>query len=126
MVLFARGLRDISRIHLVMGIFGYLASPLWLLFLLTFNWALWYKGHTGLSEIVVRSRTPFIELTGSQHAFLIFVICMSVLFLPKVLALIDLALDRARWRKPFFPLSTRRCRCCGIRPSSPPSCWGRA
>jgi membrane glycosyltransferase len=98
MVLFARGLRDISRIHLLMGIFGYLASPLWLLFLLTFNWALWYKGHTGLSEIVVRSRTPFIELTGSQHAFLIFVICMSVLFLPKVLALIDLALDRERRR----------------------------
>ena len=33
MVLFARGLRGVSRIHLLLGIFGYLASPLWLLFL---------------------------------------------------------------------------------------------
>ena len=92
-VLFVRGLRGISRIHLLLGIFGYLASPLWLLFLLTFNFTLWFKIHTGLSEIVVRSRTPFIELTGPEHAFLIFIICMAVLFLPKVLALVDLALQ---------------------------------
>ena len=43
LVLFARGLRGVSRIHLLLGIFGYLASPLWLLFLLTFNWALWFQ-----------------------------------------------------------------------------------
>ena len=46
-------------LHLAMGIFGYLASPLWLLFLLTFNWMLWYKGHTGLSEITVRALHAF-------------------------------------------------------------------
>ena len=97
-VLFARGLRGISRIHLLLGIFGYLASPLWLLFLLTFNWALWFKGHTGLSDITVRAFTPFIKLTGTEHAFLIFVICMAVLFLPKVLALLDLAWTTARRR----------------------------
>jgi membrane glycosyltransferase len=96
MVVFARGLRGISRIHLLMGIFGYLASPLWLLFLLTFNLALWAKKHSGLSEIVVGNFTPFVKLSGPQHALLIFIICMSVLFLPKILALIDLALDRQR------------------------------
>jgi membrane glycosyltransferase len=98
MVIPAHGLRGVSRIHLVMGILGYLASPLWLLFLLTFNWMLWYKQYTGLSDITVRPLTPFINLSGTQHAFLIFVICMAVLFLPKVLALLDLALDRARTR----------------------------
>jgi membrane glycosyltransferase len=98
MVVFARGLRGISRIHLLMGIFGYLASPLWLLFLLTFNWALWAKQHSGLSEIVVGPFTPFVRLSGPEHALLIFIICMSVLFLPKILALIDLALDRQRCR----------------------------
>jgi membrane glycosyltransferase len=96
-VLFARGLRGISRIHLLLGIFGYLASPLWLLFLLGFNWALWFKGQTGLSEITVRS-TLFPELTATEQAFLIFVICMAVLFLPKVLALLDLLLHPARRR----------------------------
>jgi membrane glycosyltransferase len=92
----ARGLRGISRIHLLLGIFGYLASPLWLLFLLTFNIALWSKLGTGLSDITVAGRIQFIQLTGLEHAFLIFIICLSVLFLPKILALLDLAFDRPR------------------------------
>ena len=33
-LLFARGFRPVSRLHLLMGIMGYVASPLWLLFLL--------------------------------------------------------------------------------------------
>ena len=98
MVILARGLRGVSRVHLAMGILGYLASPLWLFFLLTFNWMLWSKKHSGLSDIMVRNFTPYINLSGTEHAFLIFVICMAVLFLPKVLALLDLALDRPRLR----------------------------
>ena len=98
MVVWARGLRGLSRLHLAQGIFGYLASPLWLFFLLTFNWMLWYEGHTGLSKITVRAFTPFLRVTGTEHAFLIFVICMAVLFLPKVLALVDLAFDTERRR----------------------------
>jgi membrane glycosyltransferase len=98
MVLFARGLRGVSRIHLLLGIFGYLASPLWLLFLITFNWTLWFRQHTGLSVITVRALTPFLKLSGTEHAFLIFLICMGVLFLPKFLALIDLAMDGPRRR----------------------------
>jgi len=96
MVVLARGLRGISRIHLLMGIFGYLASPLWLLFLLTFNWALWAKKTSHLSDITVRQFTPFLQLEGPRHALLIFIICMVVLFVPKILALIDLAMDRQR------------------------------
>jgi membrane glycosyltransferase len=96
MVLLARGLRGISRIHLLLGIFGYLASPLWLLFLLTFNWILWDKTASGLSDITVRPWTPYMPVSGTEHAFLIFLICMTTIFLPKVLALADLALDRAR------------------------------
>src|SRR6185369_10375861 len=90
LVLFGRGLRGVSRIHLLLGIFGYLASPLWLLFLLTFNWSLRFKINTGLSDITPAAFTPFIHLSGADHAFLIFIICMVVLFLPKVLALLDL------------------------------------
>jgi len=98
MVLFARGLRGISRLHLLLGICGYLASPLWLLFLLTFNWMRWFHAHTGLSDITVRGFMPFVNLSGTEHAFLVFVICMFVLLLPKLLALLDLALDHARRR----------------------------
>ena len=41
MVIFARGLRSVSRMHLALGIFGYLSSPLWLCFLITFHWMRW-------------------------------------------------------------------------------------
>jgi membrane glycosyltransferase len=98
LVLWARGLRGISRIHLLLGIFGYLASPLWLGFLLAFNGALWFKRQTGLSNITTQNWTPFIRLTVTEHAFLIYVICLVVLFLPKVLALLELVWDAPRRR----------------------------
>jgi membrane glycosyltransferase len=97
MVLFAKGLRGVSRIHLTLGIFGYLSSPLWLAFMLTFCWIRWFHEFTGLSDITVQSFTPWLTgLSATAHGFLIFVICMSALFLPKVLAIVELALDSSR------------------------------
>lgn len=96
LVLFAKGLRGVSRLHLILGICGYLAGPLWLLFLLTFNWIFWSQKSTGLSEIIVQAHV--INLSGTAHAFLIFVICMAVIMLPKFLALVDLANDWKRRR----------------------------
>ncbi len=96
LVLFAKGLRGVNRLHLLLGICGYLAGPLWLVFLLMFNWIHWYQKYTGLSEIVVHGYLT--NLSGTAHAFLVFSICMAVLFLPKVLALIDLAFDWERRR----------------------------
>ncbi|HUA37891.1 MAG TPA: glucans biosynthesis glucosyltransferase MdoH [Candidatus Sulfopaludibacter sp.] len=96
LVLFARGLRGVNRLHLLLGICGYLAGPLWLLFLLMFSWIHWYQKYTGLSEITVHGYLT--NLSGTANAFLIFCICMAVLFLPKALALIDLAFDWERRR----------------------------
>ncbi|MDQ3621825.1 MAG: glucans biosynthesis glucosyltransferase MdoH [Verrucomicrobiota bacterium] len=98
LLLFARGLRGISRIHLTLGILGYLAAPLWLLFLITGTYLLWYRKQTGLSTIVVDPFTPFIHLSGASHALLMFCLAMVVIFLPKVLSLVDLALDPERRR----------------------------
>jgi membrane glycosyltransferase len=98
MVLFARGLRGISRIHLTLGILGYLAGPMWLLFMLTGTYLLWYREQTGLSDIVVSAFTPYLRLTGTQHGLLVFGLSMFVIFLPKILTLIDLAFDPARQR----------------------------
>src|SRR5450756_202874 len=101
LVLFAKGLRGVSRMHLILGICGYLAGPLWLAFLLTFNWICWFHKHTGLSDIPVRAFTRYLEsFSPTEHAFLIFIICMVVIMLPKLLSLIDLALDWPR-RKEF-------------------------
>ena len=99
LVLFAKGLRGVSRLHLTLGIFAYLTGPLWLLFLLTFNWIHGYQKYTGLSTITVHAFTPYLNLSGTAHALLIFIICMVVLMLPKFFSIIDLALDRDRLRQ---------------------------
>jgi membrane glycosyltransferase len=99
LVLFAKGLRGVSRLHLILGICGYLAGPLWLAFLLTFNWIRWFQNYTGLSDITVQALTPYLHgISGTAHALLIFTICMVVIMLPKFLALIDLANDWKRRR----------------------------
>ena len=98
LVLFARGLNGTSRLHLVQGIFGYLCSPLWLLFLVTFCCLREFHKFTGLSNITVHALIPYLKLTATQHALLVFGVCMFVIFLPKALALLDLAMDRNRCR----------------------------
>ena len=99
MVLFAKGLRGVSRLHLILGICGYLAGPLWLLFLITFNWIYWYQKNTGLSDITLPAFNPYLaNWSGTAHALLVFVICMVVIMLPKTLALVDLAFDGQRRR----------------------------
>jgi membrane glycosyltransferase len=101
LVLFAKGLRGVSRMHLILGIFGYVASPLWLAFLITFEWIYCMQKYSGLSEFTVESFNPYLKnWSGTEHALLIFVICMVVIMLPKFLSLIDLARDWPR-RKEF-------------------------
>ncbi len=97
LVLFAKGLRGVSRLHLILGIFGYVASPLWLAFLIAFYWIYCAQKLTGLSDITVESFNPYLKnWTGTEHALLVFVICMTVIMLPKLLSLIDLARDWPR------------------------------
>jgi membrane glycosyltransferase len=99
LVLFAKGLRGVSRLHLALGICGYLTGPLWLAFLIVFNWIYWFQKHTGLSELPpLPAFTPYLHLNGTAHALLVFIICMVVILLPKLLALIDLAYDWPRRR----------------------------
>lgn len=101
LVIFGKGLRGVSRLHLFFGIFGYMASPLWLAFLVTYDWIYCMHKYEGLSDIQVRAFNPYLAgLSPTEHAFLIFIICMVVIMLPKLLSLIDLAFDWPR-RKEF-------------------------
>lgn len=98
MLLFARGFRGISRIHLIFGIVGYLAGPIWLLFMVTGTYILWQTKHTGLSTVVVEPFTPYIHLDRTGHSLLVFGIAMTAIFLPKILSLVDLLFDADRRR----------------------------
>ncbi len=99
LLLFARGLRGISRFHLTLGILGYLVSPLWLLFLIAGAVVLFTKKNLtgGLSILPPTDAfTPFLNITSRQHSFLVFAISMTVLFLPKVFGVLDIVFDSAR------------------------------
>ena len=98
LLLLAKGLRGVSRVHLLLGIFGYLSGPLWLAFLLTFSWIRWTDLLSELTMLPVRGFFPYLDLSATAHAFFIFTICMTVIMLPKVLALVDLAFDAERRR----------------------------
>jgi len=98
LVLFARRLPGGSRMHLIFGLLGYLAGPLWLTTLLISTYLLWDREQSGLSEVVVSAFTPIIHLDRTGHALLVFGLVMTVLFLPKLLSLLDLAFDAARRR----------------------------
>jgi membrane glycosyltransferase len=104
LVVFAKGLRGVSRMHLILGICGYLSGPLWLMFLLCFNWLFWYQKFTGLSTITMPSLLGNWNGSGTAEALLIFLTCMVVIMLPKFLALVDLACDWSR-RKAFGGLA---------------------
>jgi membrane glycosyltransferase len=104
MVLFAKGLRGGSRIHLVLGIFGYLSSPLWLAFMITFCWMRWSFNVSGLSDLPPVESNWLGGLSSTTHGLLIFLICMAAIFLPKVLAIIEIALNSER-RKHFGGLA---------------------
>lgn len=98
LLLFAKGFRGISRVHLLLGILGYVASPLWLGFILVFAWIKFHKKNlTGLSDIPAAPATPLLKnLSMAEHGFLVFGISMGIIFAPKIIALADLALSPSR------------------------------
>ncbi|HRE81164.1 MAG TPA: glucans biosynthesis glucosyltransferase MdoH [Opitutaceae bacterium] len=86
----ARGFHGVNRLHFILGIFSYLASPLWLAFLV-------------VSTIVAhRLRVEGVPIAGSAletdygwwshqtQALCLFGFTLLLLFVPKILSLIDL------------------------------------
>jgi membrane glycosyltransferase len=96
-LLLARGLHPGNRMHLAMGILGYLVSPLWLIFTLLSMWLVWQEKDMGLTIL------PFLGYVGRwfdlslpQHGLLIFAITLVLLFASKALTLLDMMLQRGR------------------------------
>jgi membrane glycosyltransferase len=94
-LLFARGFRPVNRLHLFLGILGYVASPLWLLFLLLSSihviGAVAQGGFTTLPEAYTSVFGYTIEV---PEAFTLFVFTMLLLFLPKALSVVATLRDR--------------------------------
>jgi membrane glycosyltransferase len=89
-LLFARGFHPVNRVHLLMGIMGYVASPLWMLFLLissihTFREVLAGSYHTYHAEAYVSFFGYTMEV---PEAFALFLFTLLLLFLPKIISVI--------------------------------------
>lgn len=82
MLLFARGLRGKTRIHLANGILGYATAPLWFIFMIIAFWRA-LEGESGLG-------------LASHQGITILVFTAILLFGPKILCLIDLMYDGER------------------------------
>lgn len=83
LLLFARGLRGKTRIHLANGIMGYLASPLWLLFM-SVAFAKAFGEGGGMGGPQMAGGIPLLAFT------------FCLLFGPKVLAVTELLFNRDR------------------------------
>lgn len=86
-LIFARGFHPVNRVHFSLGILSYLASPLWLLFLILSAVIAWHHGPAvptvlqGLSLVV-----DLKYLTAGLFGYTVF-----LLLLPKALALLDVS-----------------------------------
>jgi membrane glycosyltransferase len=91
-LLFAKGFRPMSRLHLGLGVFSYVSSLLWLLFLLAGTF-LWYRSTVPGAMVDVES-TGFIIRSAHRLQWpwldlmplYLFGVMMTMLFLPKILA----------------------------------------
>lgn len=87
MLLFARDLRGKTRVHLANGILGYVASPLWLIFMGIAFWRAYAMGSGS-----------FLAPVESSGGLTVLLMTFVLLYAPKVLCLIDLIFDKERRR----------------------------
>jgi membrane glycosyltransferase len=94
-LLFTPGFHTVNRVHILMGLMSYVASPLWLL-LLALTTAEGIKEQIGKHSYFTGSRSlfPVWHISVKQQALILFVVTMGLLLLPKVLSVI------IHWRKP--------------------------
>lgn len=93
-LLFARGLRLPSRLHLAFGAMSYLSSPLWLILIVLFS------ANTirikNLAPVTYMGRYPVLSWPISHTVALLSIaaVTLSLLYFPKVLALLVMLRDR--------------------------------
>jgi membrane glycosyltransferase len=94
----ARGWRGLSRLHFSMAAMSYLASPLWFLFLLAAGVEAWLQSQETPVYFFGHSLFPVWPTSYAFELKTVLLVTLSILFLPKILALVLLLAEPARWR----------------------------
>lgn len=92
-----QGLSGVNRLHLILGIMAYLASPLWLLFLVVSTVITYRFAATGLTLLPGTGLIPAMEMNFRTQGIVLFASTIGLLLLPKLLALIDLRRRPSEW-----------------------------
>ena len=95
-LLFSRGLTFASRLHLANGIMGYFSSLLWASFLVLGGILVYNRVRSQLSILPTAGLGDLFNIPLSEHSALVAGITLSLLFLPKLLALLDASFQRGR------------------------------
>ena len=86
----AKGFYPVNRVHLALGILAYLASPLWLAFLVISSVIAYRFGAMGVTLRPVASFAVYAHWDYHTQAVCLALFTLGMLFLPKALALLDL------------------------------------
>ncbi|MCP5420918.1 MAG: glucans biosynthesis glucosyltransferase MdoH, partial [Gammaproteobacteria bacterium] len=97
-LIFARGFHPINRLHLLMGVMSYLASPLWFLFLVLTGIEAFIQSRGEPIYFFGESFAPVWPVSYTVEMTTVLIVTLTFLFLPKVLALILLLKDPVQRR----------------------------
>ncbi|WP_295387565.1 glucans biosynthesis glucosyltransferase MdoH [uncultured Thiodictyon sp.] len=90
----ARGFKPLNRLHLVMGVMSYMASPLWLIFLVITGIAAYLQSLVEPVYFFGNNFLPVWPETFTVEMTTVLWVTLAMLFLPKLLALVLLAAKR--------------------------------
>ncbi len=86
----AKGFHPVNRVHFLLGILSYLSSPLWLAFLVVSAIIAAHLGEDQTAALPLTGFAAYVHWSYAGEAICLFVYTIALLFLPKVLALLDL------------------------------------
>jgi len=92
-LIFARGFHGPNRVHFILGILAYAASPLWLAFLVV-STVIADRLGSAAGSAPATGFAAYVHWSYRTEALCLFMYTIALLFLPKVLALLDLRAHR--------------------------------
>ncbi len=93
-LLMSRGFNILSRLHFFMGVMSYIASPLWLLFLVATGAEAYLQKEQELVYFFGENWMPVWPVSFAVEMTTVLLVTLAMLFLPKLLALLLLLKDR--------------------------------
>ncbi len=94
----ARGWNHINRIHLAMGVMSYLSSPLWLLFLVVTSVEAYIQSQDIPDYFFGNQLGPVWPVSFTVEMKVVLIFTLAMLLLPKLMALILIAISRSQRR----------------------------